>query len=109
MEAGAPAGVFNVIQGAAEVGAALITDARVAKVSLTGSVPTGRKVYAAAAEGLKHATMELGGKSPLIIFEDADIEDAVSARDQREFLLDRAGLFERHTGLRASRPVGGVP
>ena len=85
VEAGAPAGVFNVIQGAAEVGAALITDARVAKVSLTGSVPTGRKVYAAAAEGLKHATMELGGKSPLIIFEDADIEDAVSAAINANF------------------------
>jgi betaine-aldehyde dehydrogenase len=44
----------------------------VAKVSLTGSVPTGRKVYAAAAAGLKHATMELGGKSPLIVFDDAE-------------------------------------
>jgi betaine-aldehyde dehydrogenase len=41
-------------------------------------VPTGRKVYAAAAAGIKHVTMELGGKSPLIIFEDADIENAVS-------------------------------
>lgn len=47
------------------------------KVSLTGSVPTGRKVYAAAAEGIKHVTMELGGKSPLIIFDDADVENAV--------------------------------
>jgi betaine-aldehyde dehydrogenase len=85
VEAGAPPGIFNVIQGAADVGAALIADARVAKVSLTGSVPTGRKVYAAAAEGLKHATMELGGKSPLIIFEDADIEDAVSAAINANF------------------------
>ncbi|MFY0692127.1 MAG: betaine-aldehyde dehydrogenase [Paracoccaceae bacterium] len=76
-EAGAPAGVFNVVQGYGEVGAALVTDPRVAKVSLTGSVPTGRKVYAAAAEGMKHVTMELGGKSPLIIFDDADLEDAV--------------------------------
>jgi betaine-aldehyde dehydrogenase len=49
----------------------------VAKVSLTGSIPTGRKVYAAAAEGMKHVTMELGGKSPLVIFDDADIENAV--------------------------------
>ena len=78
-EAGAPPGVFNVVQGAREVGQALVTDARVAKVSLTGSVPTGRKVYAAAAQGMKHVTMELGGKSPLIIFDDANIEDAVSA------------------------------
>lgn len=77
-EAGLPAGVYNVIQGLGDVGAALVTDGRVDKVSLTGSVPTGRKVYAAAAESIKHVTMELGGKSPIIIFEDADIENAVS-------------------------------
>ncbi len=77
-EAGAPAGVYNVVQGYGNVGASLITDPRVAKVSLTGSVPTGKKVYAAAAEGLRHVTMELGGKSPIIIFDDADLENAVS-------------------------------
>ncbi len=77
-EAGAPAGVYNVIQGLGDVGAALVADDRVDKVSLTGSVPTGRKVYAAAAAGIKHVTMELGGKSPLIIFGDADLENAVS-------------------------------
>lgn len=78
VEAGLPAGVFNVVQGLGDVGAALVTDARVAKVSLTGSVPTGRKVYAAAAAQMKHVTMELGGKSPLIIFDDADVDAAVS-------------------------------
>lgn len=77
MEAGAPAGLYNVIQGLGDVGAALVSDSRVDKVSLTGSVPTGQKVYAAAGAGVKHVTMELGGKSPLIIFDDADIEDAV--------------------------------
>jgi len=77
-EAGLPAGLYNVVQGMGEVGNALVTDARVDKVSLTGSVPTGRKVYAAAAAGIKHVTMELGGKSPLIVFEDADVENAVS-------------------------------
>ncbi|WP_438957074.1 betaine-aldehyde dehydrogenase [Cognatiyoonia sp.] len=77
-EAGAPAGVYNVVQGLGNVGASLVTDPRVAKVSLTGSVPTGKKVYAAAAEGLRHVTMELGGKSPIIIFDDADLENAVS-------------------------------
>lgn len=76
-EAGLPAGLYNVIQGTGAVGAPLVTDPRVDKVSLTGSVPTGRKVYAAAAEGIKHVTMELGGKSPLIIFDDASLEDAV--------------------------------
>lgn len=85
IEAGAPAGLFNVIQGYGDVGAALATDARTAKVSLTGSVPTGRKVYAAAAEGIRHVTMELGGKSPLIVFEDADIENAVSAAINANF------------------------
>ncbi|MFD0980135.1 betaine-aldehyde dehydrogenase [Tropicimonas aquimaris] len=77
-EAGAPPGVFNVVQGLGDVGAALVNDPRVAKVSLTGSVPTGRKVYAAAAAGMKHVTMELGGKSPLIVFDDATLDDAVS-------------------------------
>ncbi|MEP1520812.1 betaine-aldehyde dehydrogenase [Ascidiaceihabitans sp.] len=78
VEAGLPKGIYNVIQGLGDVGAALVTDDRVDKVSLTGSVPTGRKVYAAAAAGIKHVTMELGGKSPMIVFEDADIENAVS-------------------------------
>lgn len=77
-EAGLPAGLFNVVQGMGEVGAALVGDARVAKVSLTGSVPTGRRVYAAAAAGMKHVTLELGGKSPLLIFDDADLDNAVS-------------------------------
>ena len=77
-EAGAPAGVFNVVQGYGDVGASLITDERVAKVSLTGSVPTGRKVYAAAAEGIRNVTMELGGKSPMVVFDDANLENAVS-------------------------------
>ena len=78
IEAGLPAGLFNVVQGMGKVGQSLVTDSRVDKVSLTGSVPTGRKVYAAAAEGIKHVTMELGGKSPMIVFEDADIDNAVS-------------------------------
>ena len=78
-EAGLPAGLFNVVQGAGAVGSALVGDPRVAKVSLTGSVPTGRKVYAQAAEGIKAATMELGGKSPLIVFDDSDLDNAVGA------------------------------
>jgi betaine-aldehyde dehydrogenase len=77
VEAGLPVGIYNVIQGLGDVGAALVADDRVDKVSLTGSVPTGKKVYAAAAAGIKHVTMELGGKSPMIVFDDADIENAV--------------------------------
>ena len=76
-EAGLPDGVFNVVQGQGDVGAALLQDPRINKVSLTGSVATGRKVYQSAAVGLKQVTLELGGKSPLIIFEDADLDNAV--------------------------------
>jgi betaine-aldehyde dehydrogenase len=79
IEAGLPAGLFNVVQGRGAVGGSLVTDPRVAKVSLTGSVGTGQKVYAAAAAGMRHVTMELGGKSPLIVFDDASLEDAVGA------------------------------
>ena len=78
IEAGLPPGLYNVIQGLGDVGATLVSDPRVDKVSLTGSVPTGRKVYASAASQMKHVTMELGGKSPLIIFDDADLGNAVS-------------------------------
>lgn len=79
VEAGLPPGLFNVVQGRGAVGSALVGDRRVAKVSLTGSVPTGQKVYAAAAAGVRNVTMELGGKSPLVVFDDASIEDAVGA------------------------------
>ena len=79
VEAGAPAGLFNVVQGKGEVGAALATHPGIAKISLTGSVPTGKRVMAAAAGTLKHVTMELGGKSALIVFDDANVDDAVSA------------------------------
>jgi betaine-aldehyde dehydrogenase len=78
-EAGVPAGVFNVVQGDGEVGAWLTTHNDIAKVSFTGEVGTGKKVMTAAATNLKDVTMELGGKSPLIVFSDADIDDAVSA------------------------------
>ena len=73
------------MQGRGTVGAALTGDARVAKVSLTGSVPTGRKVYAAAAAQMKQVTMELGGKSPFIVFADADLDDAVSGAINANF------------------------
>ena len=76
--AGLPDGVFNVVQGAGEVGAAIAGHPAVAKVSVTGSVATGERVAATAAESLKHVTLELGGKSPLIVFDDADLDNAVS-------------------------------
>jgi len=78
-EAGLPDGVFNVVQGDGQVGAWLTHHPDIAKVSFTGEVGTGKKVMAGAATSLKEVTMELGGKSPLIIFDDADLENAVSA------------------------------
>jgi betaine-aldehyde dehydrogenase len=79
MDAGAPPGLFNVLQGDGRVGASLCDHPAVAKISLTGSVSTGKKIFASAANQLKRVTLELGGKSPLIVFEDADIHNAVSA------------------------------
>lgn len=79
MEAGAPPGLFNVVQGDGRVGSMLVDHPHIAKISLTGSVSTGKKIFAAAASGLKKVSLELGGKSPLIIFEDADMNNAVSA------------------------------
>jgi betaine-aldehyde dehydrogenase len=84
-EAGLPDGVFNVVQGFGETGAALTTHPGVAKVSLTGEAGTGKKVMGAAAGSLKQVTMELGGKSPLVIFADADLDEAVSAAMMANF------------------------
>ena len=78
IEAGVPAGVFNVIQGDYRIGQALTGHPEIAKVSFTGEVETGKKVMADSASSIKEITMELGGKSPLIIFPDTDLEDAVS-------------------------------
>lgn len=79
IEAGVPEGVFNVVQGDANTGMCLSQHPDIVKVSLTGEVETGKAVMRDAAGTLKAVTMELGGKSPLIIFDDADIENAVSA------------------------------
>ena len=76
-QAGLPPGAFNVVQGGGPVGAALSAHPAIAKISVTGSVPTGARVYAAAAASMKHVTLELGGKSPLLVFEDADLDSAV--------------------------------
>ena len=88
MEAGAPSGLFQVLQGGAKTAGALIDDARIAKVSLTGSAATGRAVMAAAATaagGPKPVSLELGGKSPLIVFADADLDAAAQAAADANF------------------------
>ncbi len=80
IEAGIPPGVFNVVQGVGEVvGAALVAAPEVDAVSFTGSVATGSKIQAAAAARVKRVGLELGGKSPFIVFPDADLEAAATA------------------------------
>lgn len=78
-QAGLPDGVFNVVQGDARVGQMLTAHPEIAKVSFTGESGTGKAVMADSAKTLKSVTMELGGKSPLIIFDDAKLAQAVSA------------------------------
>ena len=78
-EAGAPPGLVNIVTGfGAEVGTPLVEHPKVAKVAFTGSDGTGKRIFASAAEGMKHVTMELGGKSPNIVFDDADLDEAVN-------------------------------
>jgi betaine-aldehyde dehydrogenase len=78
LEAGVPPGVFQVVQGFAETGRLLTRHPEIRKVSLTGEVGTGKAVMADAAQTLKNVTLELGGKSPLIVFEDAKLDNAVA-------------------------------
>jgi aldehyde dehydrogenase (NAD+) len=77
-QAGFPPGVVNVVTGLGpEVGMPLVEHPLVAKVAFTGSDATGQRIYEAAARGLKRVTMELGGKSPNIVFDDADLDNAL--------------------------------
>jgi betaine-aldehyde dehydrogenase len=78
LEAGAPPGIFQVVQGFAETGRLLTRHPDIRKVSLTGEVGTGKAVMSDAAQSLKNVTLELGGKSPLIIFGDAKLDNAVA-------------------------------
>ncbi len=77
-EAGLPDGVFNIVQGDARTGQLITNHPEIDKVSFTGEVGTGKKVMSASASSLKEVTMELGGKSPLIIFPDMPVDQAVS-------------------------------
>ncbi len=88
-EAGLPAGVLNVVQGyGEEAGAALVAHPDVARISFTGSVATARLVAAAAAPNLTPLSLELGGKSPLVVFADADLDLAVATAVEQ---YDNAG------------------
>ncbi len=78
-QAGIPAGVFNVVQGSgSKAGAPLVAHKDLARIAFTGSVPTAKLIAKSAADNLTPVSFELGGKSPLIIFEDADLELAAT-------------------------------
>ncbi len=80
LEAGIPPGVYNVVQGVGETaGAAVVAHPDVAAISFTGSVETGRAIQRSAADRVKRVSLELGGKSPSIIFPDADLDAAAAA------------------------------
>ena len=77
--AGLPPGVFNVVQGSgANTGARLVSDPRLARISFTGSVPTAKSIAQAAGANLVPCSLELGGKSPFIVLDDADLDNAAA-------------------------------
>jgi betaine-aldehyde dehydrogenase len=84
-EAGLPSGVFNIVNGAGDVGAYLTSHSSIAKVSFTGQVSTGKRVASSAAGCMKYVTMELGGKNPVIILPDAELENAVDGAMMANF------------------------
>jgi aldehyde dehydrogenase (NAD+) len=104
--AGFPAGVINIITGfGEEAGEALVRHADVRAISFTGSVETGRKILAAAAPGIKPAVLELGGKNPMIVFADADIERAAKDAAMASFencgqVCSSSGRYLLHPKIR---------
>lgn len=77
-EAGVPDGVVNIVAGAAATGQALVEHPFVDKIAFTGSTSVGRGIATAAATAMKRVTLEMGGKSPVIVFDDARVEDAIA-------------------------------
>jgi succinate-semialdehyde dehydrogenase/glutarate-semialdehyde dehydrogenase len=103
-EAGLPPGVLNIVPGPARVvGEALLKDPRVRKIGFTGATSTGRHVMEVAARTVKRVTLELGGSDPMIVCDDADIDEAVSAASVGRFFncgqaclaIKRLYLFDR--------------
>lgn len=103
-EAGVPDGVFNVVTGFAEAGAALAGHPGVDKVAFTGSTEVGQKIVRAAAGNLKRMSMELGGKSPNIVFADADLDVAVPGAAMAVF-QNSGQICSAGTRLYVQRPV----
>ena len=84
-DAGLPKGLQNVMQGDHSLGSAICNHPGIAKVSLTGGVETGKKIMAQSAESLKRVTLELGGKAPLILFDDCDLDKAAATTMEANF------------------------
>jgi len=114
-EAGLPDGLYNVVQGGAHTGNLMTSHPDIAKVTFTGSVATGIKVMQNCANDIKQVTLELGGKSPLIIFDDCDIKNAVNGALMANFLSQgqvcsngtrvfiQRGVYEKVVGLLVER------
>ena len=106
LEAGIPPGVFNVVQGTgAQAGAAIVDHPQVDALTFTGSGATGRAIQAAAAPRVKRVGLELGGKSPLIVFPDADLEGVTAAATMARLGSLGPGLHVQHARARARRRV----
>jgi aldehyde dehydrogenase (NAD+) len=104
VEAGLPDGVVNLVPGAAEAGAALAEHPGVDKISFTGSTPVGQSIIRASAGTMKRVTVELGGKSPDIVFADADLDAAVPAAAMAVF-ANAGQVCAAGTRLFVQRPV----
>lgn len=106
IDAGLPPGVVNIVTGfGAEAGEALVRDPKVRGVTFTGSVATGRRVYMAAAEGIKSVVLELGGKNPMIVFDDADVDRATTDALDASFgntgqVCSSASVYLLHSAIR---------
>src|SRR5215469_14974272 len=125
LEAGVPEGVLNVVTGSTrELGQWIVEHPGIDKVAFTGSTATGKIVAASAAQTLKRVTLELGGKSPSVVFDDADVDGAVAAAlygifynagqtcEARSRILVQAGIYDRFLDAfveRAKKLVVGDP
>jgi aldehyde dehydrogenase (NAD+) len=104
MEAGIPAGVVNVVAGFGDAGAALAAHPGVDKIAFTGSTEVGQKIIRAAAGNMKRTSMELGGKSPDIVFADADLEAAIPGAAWSVF-QNSGQICSAGTRLFVQRPI----